>query len=249
MPAKIGKLRRWSEKKLHLADIDYLAFQGNSLWHKASALSKLFFTLVIICVVVISRELPLLLFTLALTLALLVLAGVPLRSFCHLLLYPALFASIFAFSRLGTSWVGAALVLVKSLTAATALILLITTTCIPAIFGCLRLLLPPLIADALLLTYRSFFTLLGQLGSFMTALRLKGGYAPLKIMLNLRSAAGALGVLLIHSLEASERMHRVLVLRGYRPGIIFAGKWYRPTWYDLGPVLGALVVLFGAVLV
>jgi energy-coupling factor transporter transmembrane protein EcfT len=233
---------------MHLADIDYLAFQGGSFWHKASALSKLLFTLVIIGVVVISKELYLLAFTWALLLLLLFLAGVPLRRFIHLLLYPALFASIFALSSTGNWWVRAALVLVKSLTAATAVLLLITTTGVPAIFGCLRLFLPALIADALFMTYRSFFMLLGQLNNFATALRLKGGYNPLKIMFNLHNAAAALGVLLIHSLEASERMHRVLALRGYRQGIIYGGKWYCPARYDLGPVLATAAVLLGAVL-
>jgi cobalt/nickel transport system permease protein len=233
---------------MHLADIDYLAFRGGSLWHKASALSKLLFTLVIVSVVVISRELSLLLFTFALLIALLMLAGVPLRRFFHLLLYPALFAAIFAFSLAANSWVGAALVLVKALTAATSLILLITTTGIPAIAGCLRLLLPPLIADALFITYRSFFMLLGQLDSFVTVLKLKGGYAPLKIIHNLCNAAAALGVLLIHSLETSERMYRIMALRGYRTGIGYGGKWYRPGRYDLGPILAAVAVLLGAML-
>jgi len=233
---------------LHLADIDYLAFRGDSLWHKASALSKIIFSVVIIYVVVVTNELLRLAFTLAFLLVLLLMAGVPLRRFVHLLVYPALFAGVFALSRTDNSWTGAALVIIKSLTAASSLILLITTTGAPAIFGCLQLFLPPVIADTFFLTYRSFFILLGQLDSFLTALKIKGGYSPAKVILNLRNAAAALGVLLIHSLEASERMYRALALRGYRPGIIYGGKWYQPTRYDLGPVLAGTAVLLGVMM-
>lgn len=233
---------------MHLADIDYLALQKNSLWHKASVLSKLFFTVIVIYVVVVSNQLSQLAVTLAFLLALLFVAGIPLRRFVHLLAYPALFATVFALSRMGNSWTEAALTITKSLTAAASLILLITTCGALAVLSYLRLFLPALIADTFFLTYRSFFILLGQVDSFFTVVKVKGGYSPLRVILNLRNTAAALGVLLIHSLETSERMHKALALRGYRSGIIYAGKRHQFTKYDLGPVLAGIVILLGAVM-
>ncbi len=232
---------------MHLADIDYLAYRKNSLWHRASVLSKLFFTVVIIYIVVVSNKLPQLAAILVFLLILLLVSGIPLRKFIFLLLYPALFATVFALSRVGGSGVGALLIITKSLTAAAALILLITTCGILPILGCLRLIMPAIIIDALFLTYRSFFILLGQLDSFMTAVKIKGGFSSLRVILNLRNTAAALGVLLIHSLETNERMHRVLLQRGYRPGIIYAGKWYQLSGYDLAPLIAGVAVLFWAV--
>ncbi|MCG0278182.1 MAG: CbiQ family ECF transporter T component [Thermanaeromonas sp.] len=228
---------------MHLADIDYLAFRGDSFWHKASALSKLIFAAVVISVVVVTRKpLPLVL-TLSFLLALLFMAGVPLIKFGHLLFFPALFGSVFAFSRIGGSWLPVTLVIVKSLTAASALLLLIATTGAPAIFACLRLIFPPLIVDALFITYRSFFILLDELTNLFTALKVKGGYSAANLVLNLRNIAGALGLLLVRSLETGERMYKVLVLRGYQEGLRFGGRWYQPTRYDLGPLLACFLVL------
>lgn len=50
---------------LHLADIDYLAFRGDSLWHRASVLSKILFTVIVIFAVVLTGELLPLVLTLA----------------------------------------------------------------------------------------------------------------------------------------------------------------------------------------
>jgi len=233
---------------LYLEDIDYLAFQGESFWHKASALSTIFFAVVIVAVVIVTQKLLPLVLTLSFLLGLLLLAGVPLTKFSHLLFFPALFGSIFAFSRIGDSWWQAVLVIIKSVTAASSLLLLIATTGAPAIFACLRLIFPPVIVDALFITYRSFFILLGKLNNFFTALKMKGGYSPTNLVLNLRNTAGALGVLLIHSLETSERMYKVLALRGYQEGLLFSGRWYQPTKYDLGPLLSSTLVLLWVVM-
>lgn len=234
---------------MHLADIDYLAFQGDSSWHRASALAKIVFTVItIVAVVISSRPLPLVL-TLGLLLALLITAGVPLRRFAHLLVYPAFLAGIFALSLAGQGWSAPAVVILKAVTAASSLILLLTTTGVPALFTCLRRLLPGVIADTLFFTYRSFFILLDRLDSFLTALRLKGGYHPFKLILNLRNAAAALGVLLIHSLETSERMYMVLALRGFRTGVLAESKGYRLTRYDAGPLLAGAIILLLVVMV
>ncbi|GEA16444.1 MAG: cobalt/nickel transport system permease protein [Moorella sp. (in: firmicutes)] len=233
---------------MHLADIDYLAFRGHSFWHRASATAKILFTIAVIAAVVLSSKLLPLVLTLVLLLALLITAGIPLRRFVHILFYPAFLAGVFAMSLPGNGWTGPVLVILKAITAATSMVLLLTTTGVPAIFACLRRWLPPFIADALFLTYRSFFILLDRLDNFLTALKVKGGYNPLKLIVNMRNAAAALGVLLIHSLDTSERMYHVLALRGYRPGSFYEGKWYQPTWYDLGPLLAGLAVLLWVVM-
>lgn len=232
---------------MHLADIDYLAFRGNSLWHKASALSKIIFAAVVVSAVVVTQKLFHLVLTLSFLLGLLLMAGVPLTKFGHLLFFPAFLGSIFAFSGISGSWWQVVLVIIKSVTAASALLLLIATTGAPAIFACLRLIFPPLIVDALFITYRSFFILLDELTRLFTALKVKAGYSPVRLILNLRNIANALGLLLIRSLEISERMYKVLALRGYQEGLLFSGSWYQPTKYDLGPLLASALVLLWVV--
>jgi len=59
--------------------------------------------------------------------------------------------------------------------AALAMVLLIGTTSYPQLFAVLGRVLPRVVADALLMTYRTFFMLLEAMDHLITALRLRGG--------------------------------------------------------------------------
>lgn len=229
---------------MHFAEIDYLAFAGQSIWHKASALSKLVFAAAVVVAVVKAHRLLPLLLIFGLLVLLMLISGVPLKKFIHFLVFPAFFGSLFALSGTGTFTARFWLVIFKSVAAACSLILVLATTGMPAILRCLHRLLPAVVLDALVISYRSFFLLLTKLDNFMTALRVKGGYRASALILNLRHAASALAVLMLYSLEASERMYKVLALRGYREGLFAGGTAYTPTIYDVGPLLLSGLVLF-----
>lgn len=143
------------------------------------------------------------------------LAGISVVETGHYALYPAIFSFPFAVLRLTVSVSAGLTIILKAVTAAMALLLLIFTTPYPEIFGILHRFLPRVLADGLFFTYRIFFILIQEIQNLLTHVRLRGGGAPFRLMRNLKNIAAALGVLFIHSFDLSERMYSILVIRGY----------------------------------
>jgi cobalt/nickel transport system permease protein len=137
--------------------------------------------------------------------------------------YPTIFALFFAASQWNGSLLGPATILLKALTAAQAMVLLVTTTPYPDIFAAIGRVMPRLLADGLFLTYRSFFLLLREMGRTVTALRLRGGLKQGSHISNAANMARALGMLLVRAMDLSERLYAVLRVRGYR-GRLEAGN-------------------------
>jgi len=205
---------------MHLASIDQMANNGNSIFHRAKTVTKLLLSLMILIVVLLSHDIVRLAgITLALA-GMFFLAGVPLKEVFHLALYPAFFSLFFALFKLQQSWIDAILIIMKSVTAALSLLLLITTTSYVKIFGFLSLFLPSVLVDIFLFTYRSFFILVEMLQNLLKSIKLRGGYHFFRIVANLKSNAGAIGVMIIHAFDMSERMYRIYSLRGYNGKII-----------------------------
>ncbi len=201
---------------MDIAALDRWAVQGESPWHRASPAAKIGAAALGVAAVVISRDVATLL-TLYLLLATgMTLARLPLRRVLLIASYPALFAALFAVSRWDGTWQTPAAILLKAVGAAMAMVLLITTTPYPALFAVLSRVLPRLVADALFMTYRSFFILLEGMDHLITALRLRGGLQRRKPIRTIRNLALALGVLLIRAVDLSQRLYDVLILRGYR---------------------------------
>ncbi|MBI4492752.1 MAG: hypothetical protein HY690_08185 [Chloroflexi bacterium] len=228
---------------MDIAAIDFWANSGRSVFHRASALSKTVGALLVVAGVVLSLDVVVLA-TIYLALAAAVVSTrLPARRILLIGAYPAVFALLFALSRWDGTWITPAMILLKALAAALAMLLLITTTPYPLVFATFRRFLPGVVVDALFLTYRSLFLLLDLFGHLLTALRLRGGLAPHAYARNARNLAQGLGLLLIRALDLSERMSDVLRLRGYRGHLGEARRWRALSRYDLIPILLGLGAL------
>jgi cobalt/nickel transport system permease protein len=157
--------------------------------------------------------------------------------------YPAVFTILFALSQTG-GWPVVLLVLVRALTAALAMLLLIATTPYVDIFAALGRVLPSLLADGLLMTYRSFFILLDTFGKLVMGIRLRGAYSPFKLK-GFSEMAEVVGITFLHALDLAEHSHAALHLRGYSGRIPSSGRWRHVNANDLLPLslaVGALVL-------
>lgn len=230
---------------MDISAIDYWANSGTSRLHSASAVSKGAAALAFVASVVITNS-PFLLAALYL----LLLAGVftsrlPATKLVAIALYPTIFALLFAVSQWHGDLTRPATILLKALTAAQAMVLLITTTPYPDIFAAVGRAMPRLLSDGLFLTYRSFFLLLKEMGRAMTALRLRGGLRKGDYLGNARNVARALGMLLVRAIDLSERLYAVLRVRGYRGRLEAGTRWRTLTRHDILPALagGAALLL------
>lgn len=221
---------------MDIAAIDHWANNGTSPLHRASALSKGLAVALVIAAVVVAWSPFLLLAIFFVLLAGVFVTRLPARSLVGLAAYPTIFAALFALSRWDGTWTTPALVLLKSLTAAQAMVLLIATTPYPDVFAPLGRLLPRLVADGLFITYRSLFLLLEELGHVLTALRLRGGLRRDRPVSSGANVARSLGMLLIRAIDLSERLYDVLRLRGYSGRIVPTGRWHAISRSDALPL-------------
>jgi energy-coupling factor transporter transmembrane protein EcfT len=128
--------------------------------------------------------------------------------------YPAFFAAVFAFAAAPDVLTGVTLV-VKAMAAALAAIVLMFTTPYPQVFAPLQRVVPSVVGDALLLTYRSLFLLLEKFAQLRTAMRLRSGLSPHEPVRAAKATTAALGGLLLYSFDLSQREYDVMRLRGY----------------------------------
>ncbi|HEY9855495.1 MAG TPA: energy-coupling factor transporter transmembrane component T [Stenomitos sp.] len=167
---------------------------------------------------------------------------VPATAALLLIGYAMGFASLYAFLTWEGSWPDAALLVMKAGGAAASVLSLIVTTPYPEVFRALRRWLPPLLVDALLLTYRSIFILLHRWEHLWDALRLRHGFSRRHPVHSARAMAPGLGVLLVGALDRSETLYDAMLLRGYR-GRITAPKRYAFRKEDLVPLTLGLLSL------
>ena len=205
---------------LDISAIDRFAYEGKSLLHRASPFSKVFMMAAILASVILTSDLRLVLGLYLLGLALIALARLPILRMMALAAYPAAFAFLFALSQMDAGWQRPLLIVVKAQAAAISLLLLLGTTSYPQVFGLASYLMPRVLSDSLLLTYRLFFILLELIDRFLRAIRLRGGLSSFRLSTNLRNIALGLGRLLVLSFERSQRLYDVMNLRGYRGQIV-----------------------------
>jgi cobalt/nickel transport system permease protein len=232
--------------------IDYFANKRDSPLHLSSAISKGIATLIIIASVVSNNNLRSLLLILGVLIFTLRLAKLPLRRVLTWGVYPVVFAAVFGigifFRNITTMGLADALyvpavLMLRSLCAALSMIILLSTTPYTEIFALLKRFLPELIVNTMLLTYRFFFILIEELADMLRAIRLKGGGLNIgRILENLDNYGKIVGVLLIHSVDMSERMYGIFLVRGYR-GVFSLGEeleWRRSDVYPLA--IGSLIM-------
>lgn len=226
--------------------LDRVAVGGSSPLHKATVTTKLPLTLIFITLVIFTNNPYKLLAIIAIILALFVLSKIPLGILAHIIMYPFFFSSIFAMATFTRSPEGALTIILKGVSAAMALTLLITTTPYLDIFSLLGLFLPDILVDILFFTYRSFFILLKKVNNFVTIVKLRGGYSNLNILHNLKGIAGALGVIIIDSFTMAERVYQVFQLRGYNGKIYLDYPILELKKYDMLPIgvgIASLVIM------
>ncbi len=228
---------------MDIAAIDYWANSGNSFLHRSSALGKGLAALAFVAATVMASS-PFLLLAIYLLLAAGVFASrLPARRLFSIAAYPTLFALLFVASRWNGGLATPALILLKTLTAAQAMVLLIATTPYPDLFAALGRVTPGLLGDGLFVTYRSFFILLREMGRMLTALRLRGGMRPRQFASNLGNLSRALGMLLVRAVDLSEKLYAVLRIRGYRGRLVTGSRWHTMSGNDLFPLAAGVAAL------
>jgi cobalt/nickel transport system permease protein len=199
---------------IDVARVDYWAANGSGPFHRASVLSKLLFLACVVAAAVASRDpYPLAAGTGAL-IVLAALAGLPWAVIGALSLYAAVFALLYAVSLRGDGWTYV-LLLLKAITPAYAVGMVIVSTPYPRLFSFLSAFLPEILAAGLFMTYRTLFLLLDMMDNFGTAIRLRGGFSPGNIVKNSANIAKGIGALLVRAVERSSRLYAVMVVRGY----------------------------------
>lgn len=199
---------------MDIASVDTSATLGSSALHRAHPVAKIVAFALTLAGVVMSTNV-LVLASVALALAATVLAmRLPARQVFALALYPALFAALFAFAA-SAGPVTAAVITLKAVTAALCAITLMFTTPYPYVFAPIQRVMPSLVGDALLMTYRSFFLLLEKVQRVTRAARLRAGLLGREPVRSAQAATRALGTTMLYALDMSERTYDVMTLRGY----------------------------------
>lgn len=229
---------------IDVARIDYWAASGSGAFHRASVLAKLIFVAFVVAAAVLSRSVPALAAGYALLLAASAAARLPLLRIAMLSLYAAVFAALYGISLRGVGLAVYGLVILKAVTPALAVLMLIVSTPYPRLFSLISSALPELPAAGLFMTYRTFFILLDMMNNFIVALRLRAGLARGRIVKTIANIPRGIALLLVAAVERSERLYAVMAVRGYSGSMAEKerARLTRHDWLPLGT--GAAVLLF-----
>ncbi len=199
---------------MNLGVIDTSATSGSSWLHRRSPTTKLIaFALVLGAVVVTWNVLVVASFAVVLA-AGVVSARLRGRLAFGLAAYPALFALIFVVASAPNVLTGTVIVL-KAVTAALAAVTVVLTTPYPQVFAPVQRVVPGVVGDALLMTYRATFLLLDKFTHLLRSMRLRAGIAGTHPLQSARATTRSLGGLLLYSFDLSERDYDIMRLRGY----------------------------------
>ncbi|MDD4681401.1 MAG: energy-coupling factor transporter transmembrane component T [Clostridia bacterium] len=233
---------------MHIAAVDHMANNGDSFLHHALPFTKVIMSFLFLAALIFSNQIHKAVFLLVIPVAFILLSGVNVREIFHLALYSIVFSLLFALIQLQQSWTAAVMVMIKALGAALNMLLLIATTPYTDIFAVFSHVLPGVIIDLFIFTYRSLFILIDKLEDMVKSVRLRGGLHPMRLLFNLKNAAGALGVMTIHAFDMSERLYRIYSLRGYNGKIPITREWGPLRWVDILLLLFSLIVLTGVLI-
>lgn len=233
---------------MDVSAIDYYANHGRSFLHGARALSKIIFAGLVIASVVISNSFFLLLAVYFSLITMVIWTRLPILKIVTIAAYPAIFALIFAAASWNGSWISSGVIVLKALSAALAMVILIVTTPYPDVFSSIDPVLPRIIREGLLLTYRSLFVLLELTDNLVKGLRVRGGLTHGRYIKNVVNFSSGIGLLLVRGLDISEKFYGVLNVRGYSGRISGGGRHEKTGVNDFTALItGALI--FGAALV
>lgn len=200
---------------MDVAIIDYYANHGNSFLHKAKAQWKILFTALVIASIILTNDIYILLGIYLSLVTLAVWTKLPVSKIVAIAAYPAIFALIFAFAMWNGSWTRAAVIMLKALSAALTMVLLIVTTPYPDVFNVIRPIMPRIISEGLFITYRCVFILLELTDELIKALKVRGGISRRKYLRNIRNFSYGIGLLLVKGFDFSEKFYGMMNVRGY----------------------------------
>jgi len=229
-----------------VALIDHWSTSGRSFLHRAGPAAKVIMAAGCVAAVVITREVALLAVIYGTAVALLAAARVPPLKVMLIAGYPALFALLFVVSAWDGTWQTPARVFGRAMAAAITMVTLLATTPYPRVFGLLSRVLPRIVGEALFLTYRSVFILLDMVGDLVTAARVRSGLHLRHPLANLRNLSSAMGKLLIHALDRSERQYDIMAVRGYDGRIAAPTRSWNSLATDALPVAVGVAALAAA---
>lgn len=222
--------------------VDYAASAGDSVWHRASALSKLGLATLLLAVTLATPSLTLLVALHAMAWLLAASSRLPFRVLVALAAYPLLFSSLFLVATWDGTWITPVRLLLRPLTACLTATWLIGTTPYPDLFSPVSRILPRTVGDGLFITYRALFELIGRSERLWRALRVRGGIAgPMRRRLTL--AGESLGTLVIYGFGRSERLYSTMLLRGHSGRICGCRHYAETTREDLWVAAAAVVVI------
>ncbi|HSQ22445.1 MAG TPA: energy-coupling factor transporter transmembrane component T, partial [Coriobacteriia bacterium] len=150
--------------------------------------------------------------------------------------YPAFFAAVFALASAPDLLAGIVIVL-KATAAGMAAVTLVLTTPYPQIFAPVQRVVPGIVGDALLMTYRSLFILAEKSADLLRAVRLRAGISARQPIRGARATTRALGGLLLYSFDLSQREYDILRLRGYEGGLKVTPKVSTAPAADVGAIV------------
>ncbi|HEY5541178.1 MAG TPA: energy-coupling factor transporter transmembrane component T [Coriobacteriia bacterium] len=214
--------------------------------HRVSPFAKLVSFALVLAAAVVSWNA---IYVLALAVSLVAIAvasGIDLKLTLGLAAYPALFAAIFAFASAPDALTGAVIVL-KAMCAGLAAVTVVMTTPYPQVFAPIQRIVPGIVGDALLMTYRTTFLLLGKFSSLLRAVRLRAGLRGTHPVRAARATTQALGGLLLYSFDLAQRDYDILRLRGYSGRLRVTLPRSADRRIDAGLVGAALVALISSI--
>lgn len=227
-----------------LTGIDLHASAGTTLWHRASALSKLALAALLVALAIVSPGLALLGAVHALAWGLAISSRVAPRLLLAAALYPLWIAGLFALAAWDGTWTTPLRIALRPLTASLAAVWLVAATPYPDLMAPLSRILPRGAGDGLFVTYRALFGLLARVERLGRALRMRGA-AAVPPRQRLRLAGHGLGTLVLHGFERSQRLVATMRLRGHAGRICGCRHWAETGRADL-PVAALAAVAAAA---
>ena len=206
---------------LDLYYIDFISVAGRSWLHRVPAGIKMLALVVIIGVLLAFESIPIETGIVIGILAMAVSARLPVKLFLTLMLYPVVFLVVLFLSIEGLTWHATAVIGLRVLALTGSVILFLMTTSYPRIFGTLSRVLPGFLVAALFFTYRSIFLISDSITNVRIAMHLRGGIDWKRPMATLRHFGMALGHIMVHSIDMSQRMADSLSVRGFANRIYY----------------------------
>jgi len=183
--------------------------------HRVSPGVKIVGVILVIAFLVVGHSAGALALVLGAVIAALLTSRLPVVPIAGMAVLPVTMSALFATTRLGGSWESAIVIVEKGTISSLTLLLLVSSTPRTDLFRALRRVAPSILADMVMLAYRSVFILIERALDTRDAVRLRSASLPPLARLRRSALVAALAILRSH--ELAEEQYAMMRLRGY-PG-------------------------------